>query len=153
MFLPHFYSSIENYAQYKIFWFQVAFTMILLYFLHAFQPFSVSYNVISSSAACSWINIFVDPGTTSTNQIWGTSLQFMLSLGLQSGLCASTYIITLWFERGLDLGVRTTFSDRNFVPESTKYVDPGTCLISYLHILLVYLTQDCDLMVLQSYGI
>jgi len=48
--------------------------------------------MISPSTTCSWIKIFVDPGTTfqSTNQIWGTSLQFMSSLGLNSGLGAST---------------------------------------------------------------
>jgi len=50
-------------------------------------------NVISTSATWSWVNIFVDPGTfQSTNQIWGTSLQFMSSLGLQLG--ASTSVLT-----------------------------------------------------------
>jgi len=39
-------------------------------------------------------NIFVDPETAfqSTNQISGTSLQFMSSLGLQPGLDASTSV-------------------------------------------------------------
>jgi len=58
-------------------------------------------HVISPSTTCSWINIFVNPGTTfqSTNQI--SSSQFVLSLGLQRGLGASTsvlfIIISLWF--------------------------------------------------------
>jgi len=45
--------------------------------------------------ACFWINTFNDPGTTfkSTNQIWGTSLQFMSSLGLQPGWGASTSVL------------------------------------------------------------
>jgi len=53
----------------------------------------------SPSATCSWINISVDPGTSfqSTNQIWGTSLQFMSSLGLLSGLCGYSPVISLWF--------------------------------------------------------
>jgi len=52
-------------------------------------------NMISPSTTCSWINIFVDPGTTfrSTYQIWGTSLTFMSSLGLQPGLGASTSML------------------------------------------------------------
>ncbi len=50
------------------------------------------------SVTCSWINIFVDPGTTllSTNQIWRTSLSFLWSLGLQSVFVACTSVSLIY---------------------------------------------------------
>jgi len=48
-------------------------------------------HVISPSTAFSWINIFVDPGTTfqSTNQIWETSLQFVYKFRQNIKICWS----------------------------------------------------------------
>jgi len=55
--------------------------------------------LISRSATCSWLNIFVDPGTSfrPINQICGTRLQFMSSFASQPGLDASTSVIYLSF--------------------------------------------------------
>ncbi len=66
----------------------------------------VRQNLILPSLTCSWINIFVDLGTTLwlTNQVWRTSL-WLWSLGLQSVYISTLYACTsvsfiyhfLWF--------------------------------------------------------
>ncbi len=52
--------------------------------LTVFTYFGDVTYLILPSATCSWINFYVDPGTTLllTNQIWRTSLSFLWSLGL-----------------------------------------------------------------------
>jgi len=44
--------------------------------------------LISPCTTCSWINIVVDPGSTfqSTNQVWGTSLQFYVKFRLKTSV-------------------------------------------------------------------
>jgi len=69
--------------------------------------------MISLSTTCSWINIFVVPGTSfqSTNQIWGTRLGLQLELGASTPVLFTCYC-------PLILG--TSFSDRNVVPGSIQ---------------------------------
>ncbi len=68
---------------------RATYAIIMLSNQHLNMPYMwsgwiISQNLILPSASCSWVNIFVDPGTTLllTNQIWRTSLYFLWSLGL-----------------------------------------------------------------------
>jgi len=65
---------------------------------HFIWLWNILHNLILLNSTCSWVNIFVDPGTTfkSTNQIWGTSLQIMSSLGLKTWIGASTSVLFIY---------------------------------------------------------
>jgi len=86
-------------------------------------------HVISPSTAFSWINIFVDPGTTfqSTNQIWETSLQFVYKFRLPARVSCVYISVIHNFPLVLVMvrdRIKTTFLDKDVVTGTTKYVDP-----------------------------
>ena len=74
---------------------------------------------------CFWINIFINPAFQSTNHIWVTSLQFMLSLCLQPGFGAGYLPVISLFKDKLCVGFG--FLDRNCVTRWKTNVDPRIC--------------------------